>query len=756
MLQGDIERAQSLIDDYREQLQAIDATLQEQEALTGENLTKMSPMAQCRYLLGVMMQDKAETLLAEGDKRGALSLLAGGKTRDGGKMSGALQHFYNVFVRYPNTTWAPDAGSRANRVKSLLEREYGARIDIEVSEEQWDTVRRLQFQEARALYNQQQFEQAVDAYLSVLNLFPEGETSVAAVGELARCYIELQDALMARMAIRYLAEGFCKRPDVLSRAGDELIRIAELYGERGIPERREALYHLFFEMFDTHPRTPAVLFRFGEEQWARENRHGALKYYTQITQTYTNSPYYYDALNKLAFAYHDMGETVAEIKALQAYVDGLDKEARPGPRYISGKYRLADAFRELGGKYIPSAFNRYAEIVKALTGDPAPYQKTEADREANTKVLQAAMFYKAYCTSLLEQPAEKVPAFKAQAIKSYRELVDAFPDSEFAPVALSQVGTLWTVLEKPDAAREALQELQKRYPDSNEAKNAKFVLANNLLKLGRRRQATQVFKEMFADAGLYSAGQMLTVGREMQNAGEYALALEAFELVLGKTDERPFREPALMGKGKVLIDSGQYADGAQVLETLLKEYANSGHTIEASFYLSRAYASLAAKEQDEDARFDLFNNAVLAMKRMRKFAREKGDQAASDLEVARIFGRKARAEREYGSAEKAEQYRNDAVAAFQTLIMLGDAGDAKLRPHIEDAYRDCLPLLMDMGRYQDAFDDADRYLELFPSGRHVVAIRGIRSQARMKTAAMGSAPDTGLEAETEMDAAPAE
>jgi tetratricopeptide (TPR) repeat protein len=754
MLEGDIEKAQALIEDYRDQLQAIDNTLREQEAETGENLTKMSPMAQCRYLLGVMMQEKAETLLAAGDKRGALPLLAGGTTRAGGAMSGALQHFYNVFVRYPNTTWAPDAGNRANRVKGLLEREYGAKIDIEVSEEQWNTVRRLQFQEARALYNQQQLEQAADAYLNVLNLFPDGATSVAAVGELARCYIELQDDRMARVVTRYLAEGFCKRPDTLSRAGDELIRIAEVYKERGIPERREALYQLFFELFDAHPRTPALLFRFGEEQWAAENRQGALEYYKQVAETYTNSPFYYDALNKLAFAYHDMGERVEEIKTLQAYVDGLEKEARPGARYISGKYRLADAYRALGGKYIPTALNRYAEIVNVLTQNADPYQKTAEDKEANARILQAAMFYKAYCYALLEQPAAKVAAFKAQAIKSYRDLVEAFPQSDFAPLALSQVGTLWTVLEKPDEARKALEELGRLYPESNEAKNAKFVLANNLLKLGRRQQATQVFKEMFADAQLYSVSQMLTVGREMQQAAEYALALEAFDLVLGRTDERAYREPALMGKGKVLIDNGRHAEGAQVLETLLKEYENSGYTIEASFYLSRAYASLAAKEPDEDVRFDRFNNAVLAMKRMRKFAREKGDQAASDVEVARIFVRKARAESEFGSAEKAEQYRNDAVAAFQTLMMLGDAGDAQVRPHIEDAYRDCLPLLMEIGRYADAFADAERYLEQFPAGRHAVEIRGIRSQARMKLATARTAAPAGAEAETETEPAP--
>jgi tetratricopeptide (TPR) repeat protein len=753
MLRGDIEGAQSLIDDYREQLESIDAALQEQEDATGDNLTKMSPMAQCRYLLGVMLQDQAEKLIAAGDKKAALPLLAGGKNRSGEATAGALQHFYNVFVRYPNTMWAPDAGNRAKRVKEMLERDFGARISIQVSEEQWDKVRRLQFQEARSLFNQQQFEPAVEAYLTVLNLFPEGDTSVAAVGELARSYIELQDELMADMTIRYLAECFCEREAYRSRAGDELIRIAEMYGERNLPERRTAVYESFFTLFTKHPRAPSVLFRFGDEQWDKENREGALVYYKRLAETYTNSPLYFDALNKMAFAYHDAGKLAEEVKVLQAYVNGRKKEDRPGPGYINALYRLGEAFRQLGGKHVPSAFNRFAEIEKSLTENPARFQKTAEDEAANAKILPAAIFYKAYCYSLLEQPPEKVQGYKQQAIKSYANLVAKYPQSEFAPVALSQVGTLWTVLENPDEARKALDDLRKQYPDSPEAKIAKFVLGNNLLKLGRRRQAMEVFTEMFADAQVYSAAQLLTVANEMQNAGEFDLALKAYDMVLAKSQERAHREPALMGKGKVLIEKTSYAEGAATLETLLKEFENSGHTIMASFYLSRAYSSLGAKDPDADKRFDLFNNAMLAMKKMRKFAKEKGDQAASDIEVARIFVRKAKAEAEFGAADKAAQNRNDAVAAFQALILLGDAQDPKVRPHIEDAYLDCLPLLMEIERYQDAFEDAGKYLETFPSGKYVTDIRGFRSQARMKMETLGIAPEAGAEPPAEEPAA---
>ncbi len=64
--------------------------------------------------------------------------------------------------------------------------------------------------------------------------------------------------------------------------------------------------------------------------------------------------------------------------------------------------------------------------------------------------------------------------------------------------------------------------------------------------------------------------------------------------------------------------------------------------------------------------------------------------------------------------EQAILYRNDAVAAYETVIMFRNANDAEVRPHIEDAYFYCLPLLLEMERWDDALQDADRYLEKLP------------------------------------------
>ena len=72
----------------------------------------------------------------------------------------------------------------------------------------------------------------------------------------------------------------------------------------------------------------------------------------------------------------------------------------------------------------------------------------------------------------------------------------------------------------------------------------------SLLDLGLRDQAVGVFKQMFSGGGQYGMGQILTAGRELFDAKEYEIAVEAFDRVLASAEERQLMEPALAGKGR--------------------------------------------------------------------------------------------------------------------------------------------------------------------------------------------------------------
>jgi tetratricopeptide (TPR) repeat protein len=784
---GDIPGAMALIDDYKEQLISIDKSLQAEEARTGDNLTKLSPLAQCRYMIGVIMHDEANRILkAGGSKQKALDLLIGkdlGKNSKGRskRSSGALQHFLNVFIRYPNTAWAPDCGNRFREVEATLKVVFDKEIKAKITEEQWNTVEVAQFREARSLFNQQRFKEATETYEKVLSLFPERETSVSAMGELAACYIELEEYLLCDVVVRHLAERFCRHETLMAKAGDQVVRVAFKFSERQDAARMQGAYDVFFTYFKKHPRTSQELFRFAEEAFRADQFDKAFAYYEQIVADHKGSTVYFDALSKVAYVYGKQGNPSDEIKALKRLIDELKVEDKPGPPLISAMYRFANAVKTLGPKYVPMAITKYTELEKLLATKTSrqAYEHSAKDIEANIGILQGAIFYHAMADCMRKTvPAnvqaafdkkykKKVPPelilkthYKAGAIKRLLKLVDDFPDSPFAPASLSQCGALYTVLGKSDEARKTLQRLQKEYPDTPEAENSVFMIGVSLLELGMRREAITYFKEMFSGTGNYSAGQILRAGKELYDADEAEIAIEAFDLIIKTEKAQGFLEPARVGKGRALCSLKKYTEAADVLRAALKDYPRSGYTIELCRSASQAYAAVASELADVEARRALFDEAVVAMKRARKFSKDVGTQTELDVGVARIFERKAAAELKFGDVEKAEAYRNDAVAAYQIVIMFGNPNDKEVSPYIEDAYFYCLPLLLEMERWDDALQDAERYTVDFPKGKYTLKIRQYQNKARVSggskaepeaadTAGVATAPSVKAEAEAE-------
>jgi TolA-binding protein len=774
MLNNNIEGAMALIDDFRDQLKDIDRNLRKTAEQTGEDLTKLSPMAQCRYMIGMIMHDESKRILKEGgDRQKAYSLLVG----SGGK-DGAVQHFLNVFIRYPNTSWAPDAGNRFYEIQETLKVVWDKEIKAKITKEQWEAVEQAQFREARSLFNQQQFENAIDVYEQVLKLFPERETSVSALGQLAACYMETEQYLLAETVARHLAERFSQNKDLMSNAGDQVLRIAFNYSERGDKAREQETYDIFFTYCNNHPRIAGELFRFGESSFREKNYDQAMSYYTQVVSNYVDKPVFFDALSKIAYIYGEQDKQAEEIKALKQLIDALEKKDHPGHALPSTMFRFANALKKMGDRYLPLAITKYSELEKLLGDEQTRirYQNSGDEAEANKQILQGAMFYRAMADCMRSTVPKKIQAYfdkkykrkvppelilksyyKSGAIKTLLELVEKFPESPFAPAALSQVGTLYTVLEKPDDARKTLQQLKKDYPKSSEAENADYLMGKNLLDMGMEREAVTFFKEMFSGKGDYKASQILTAGKALFEAKQYKIAIEAFDRVIKTEQDRSYLEPARLKKSQSLVALKKYDDAAEMLRSMLEDYPKSGYTIEICRSASEAFSAVASKMADENKRFELFNEAVSAMKRARKFAKDSGPQTELDVGVAQILERKAAAEREFGNEDKAIEYRNDAVAAYQTVIMFRNPNDEEVAPHMQDAYVYCLPLLLEMERFDDALQDATRYLSDFPNGKHTLKVRQYQSRARVGGGGLETetedetGPETELEEPTEAD-----
>lgn len=742
LMKGNFDGAMKLVEEYREQLLQIDEILKDEAKETGHDMTRLSPMAECRFLIGSIMQQEAEKKIKAGKPRDEIrALLVGKKDAGGREQPGALQHFVNVFFRYPTTSWGPEAGTRLREVETML-KQIGVESTYAVPAEQWTKVERAQVQAAKVQFNSHQYAEAAEQYRKFLSLFPEGQTAIPAMTDLAVCYMEQDEDIFADTVARHLAERFSgKKADLRNLAGDAVLMIAGAYSERKKPAKSAELEDLFASQFPDHPRTVGFIYRLGEKQYARQDYTAAMAYYTKIITGFTNSPLYFEALSRMATCYRETGKREEEVKMLTQMCAGLEARPTPGPQFILGKYRLGAAYREMGPRFLPSAFNRYAEIIKLLGTTPQRFQQNSQEEEANAKILDGAMFSTAFLYTQMTPPEGSPPdAYKLMAVKTFEQLVAKFPKSGSAPLALMQMGAIWTMLDKPDEAQKALARLQKEYPDSQEAKNARFMLARTLLSLGRKEQAIAEFKKMFADkGGAYSPAQILSAAGELQKAGENQVALEAYDTVLTMSKDRDIVERALAGRGRVLISLKKFVQGVEDLDKLLNTYTNTGFTVEASLSLSQGCSELGAKEPDEKKRMDLFNKAVASMNRAAKFANTSEIRARAALITAQVSELKAKAAEEFGPKERVDVYRGKAVATYQVMMSGYDPNDKEARPYVEQAFGECIPLMVTMGRWQEVFDDATKYSELFKGGKWEPQVRSWLNQAKSKLATQAPA-----------------
>jgi len=750
VIRGDIEGAMQLVDDYTPQLRGIDQALREQSEELGEDLTRLSPMAQCRYLIGEILHDRALEIIEEGrDPDAALPLLIGRRTSRG-QQSGAVHHFLNVFIRYPNTSWAPHAGNRFRQVEDLLDRQFGRQVNVTVTREQWEEVERAQFREARALFNQGRFAEATENYLNVLGLFPEQATSISAMGELASSFIEQESYTMADAVARHLAERFSQHEEHSTPAGNQVLRIAAKYLDMNQRDRHRETYEVFFAFFSRHPRTLLDLQRFAREAMSGEDFDTAMRYYGQIVRDFKGRSAYYHALSSMARIYSLQGDLQRKNRVLRQIISEKTEGNVRSHLRVNAIYRLANLTREMGEEHVDRAQAMFRQVRQILESEhAADFAANEAEEESNARLLQGAIFYGAITDAMrtsvpdpirnrLQERAGRELSdeeilnnfYKVGAIRQLNQLVEQFPQSVFAPAALSQIGTLNTLLGRTQEASDALARLERDYPDSAEAANAVFMIARNLLDMGRREDAVDYLARMFEGDTDYPISQILSAGQELQEAEEFGIALTAFERVISRTDERRYVEPARIGKGQALYGLGRYGEATTWLDQVIADYPQSGRTITISRTASEANAALALQQEDGDQRRALFNRAVELMRRALQFAQEPGVQAQLEVAVGRVLERRAEAEERFGSATRAREFKNEALAAYQTIMMFRDASDRDVATHMQEAFGRAVPMMMELERWQDVFDDAQLYLENFPNGRYAGAMRQAIVRAR--------------------------
>ncbi len=731
-IRGEAEKASGIVKDknYFEILKNIDDSLRE------EDLLRYSPMAQCRYMIGDIMETEGRKLAAT-DPAAAIKALGE-----------SLQHFINVFFNYPASPWAVECGKRAEALKSYIEGELGRPIKIPPIP--MGPVMDAQFKIARTHFLNQSYEQAIESYNSVLAAFPEAPQSVKGLGQVTESYIYLNKFEEAEVVMSYLSERFGANKELQEAGGKALVQIADVYSSVGKPDLAKRTYDAFFQGYPDHKDVPVTLFKFGDVAFSQDAWQQASEYYEKIITTHTNSHLYLTAYSKYATCYSKMKDAKKELEVLSVYVQKLPKSAA----LITTKYRIADAYAKMKSDdpyqtktNLLVALRGYAEIQRLVAKEPNPYVATADDRKTVTEIKRLSTFRTGYCFAKLKDPGNPAlqVAARKKAIGSYETYLKLFPNADPKanprdpePLVLSYLVTLYTAEGETKKAQASMDALRGKYPEHDAVVNALYQTVWNLMELGQPEKALAAAEEMVANAEKYGAAKLLKIGELMLENEKYDLAYKALSRAYEMWGEKKAIERVMYNYAEAANKVGEHEEVVKVLTMLIDEHPKSYYSIPASFTIAESLSFMGGKlkESNPAKSKEYFQTAKKAMKRLYRVV---GAQALSKETSA---GYRAHADYVMGLISINSGSADEAMGSFQRLLMLADAKNPEVAPWYEKAFIKCLPLMKERDQtvkvnVQDLYDMAMTLMEQIRKGDAYKLAKKTRNQTRGQLISMG-------------------
>ena len=786
-LRGDISKATDIIEEYKPQLQDLHDQIVEHDPDGKEGLLRQSPLPECLYLQAKMLWDEAQAEYKKPSKNKdrILELLLGPRSKEGGKRDtskGAFGMSTLVFLKYDTSSWAANAGDLSKTVCDFVNATYGngkVVVRAKITPEQIAKVRAAQFKEAAEKMAEGRYEDAIEAYFAVLAKYPELAESVAAVESIASMYIDLsldtkeadkkaEYRLNADAVEGYLAERFSGLKDkvVMTSAGDAVLRLAAKEIEVKNPAQADVLYEEFCRNYTRHPSAANMAAKRASDLQKEERYEAALKFWGIIAESYTNSSVYASSLARISECYGKMGDSAAEIDWKNRYLAVETVKVR----LLQAKFQLAQLYQKDGLDILAACatneaaesveaeerrgtaqivraikeFSGFAAAADAALKDPS----TNADDTEKYKELrEGAMFMVGECWRRMKRPEKNLPAYRERAAKGYEAYLAEYPEGRWAKGVYVRLGTIYTAMGDIAKSKDAFDRLAKKFPDSDEAKNAKPSLAKNLIEMGMKKEGTEIYAEMLrTEGGAYTAGQFLNAGEALIDAKSWDLANQAFEkaIRLAATNQTTIVARARLGEAKCAWRQGSLPEARDALDRFLADKKMSAMAIaaDAHFMLVSIASEQGRTEKDATLRDKDFGAAMASLNKVRTYwaAKPKWEQDQLELLSGDVLVDRMKAEEAMGLKDEARETCGKAAAKFQAFIQAKGPTEAvpfeKMEPgqvkNLERAYASLVPLFAKMGAEQ-----ADRvmkfgqeYLDLFPEGKARTEIANCMNQAK--------------------------
>ncbi len=787
-LRGNIKRANMIIEEFEEDLEAIDDQINEADPEGRLGLKKVSPLPEVMYLQAKMLWEEAQKEYAnpKRDDETVKGYLFGEKDDSGRRNGkGAFNLSISVYTRFEMSPWAPLAGEMAEEVRKFAEEKYQAKIKTKITAEDIARVRAAQFKTAKDKFLAQEYIPAIVDYMDVLSKYPEMEESVYAIQNVIYSYLDaINDEQNAELKAEYrdnadaiegyLAERFSDNPDnvIMTSAGNSVLACAARELERNETERADRLFTWFVTNYRRHVKAASIAAGKGGEMSKAGKIDDSIRYWGYVEQFYTNSNFYAASLLQLAQNYEKKGDRDA---AKEYYKKYLPVETSPANRNVA-QMQLAQMFQKdgldiltgseniedeaertkaekTGMVQIINAIKQFTDLAAQSAVAMQDNRLSEAEKTTLDKLREGSLFLAAQCRGRLGQSLKKIGKTEdaekqmLASATAYDDYIAAYPQGEYAKAAYVQQGTIYTALNQLDKSKEALDRLSRAFPDSEEAKNAKPHLAKSLIEMGMKREGTEIYAEMLRTQGAtYSAQQFAAAGEALIEAKSWDLANQAFEraIKLAGTNYPQTVARARLGEARSAYKQGSLAEAREALDMFLQDpkMAKMAIAADANFLLVEVAKEQGRQEQDEAMRGKYFGAAVGALKKVRTYWAKKPqwEQDQLDLLSGDVLVDRMKAEEAMNLKEAAAETCGRAAATFQVFIQAHgpsdelpfDQMDDGSKANLERAYATLVPLLAKQGAEQadQVIKFGEQYMQMFPNGKNATAVGNAVNSAR--------------------------
>lgn len=415
---------------------------------------------------------------------------------------------------------------------------------------------------------------------------------------------------MAQQAQLSLGQYFYENGDY-QRARTVLERIVTR--DRESPQTPRALYQIgmiardegnddaalayFRRVVDNHPEAaiaPNAQYAVGTTLVRLERYDRAAQAFETLGQEYPNSPYAQRIGLALADVYYELGQYQKVIDEVNRRRSQLDAEARERATFL-----LAEAHNQLRNS--EDAILNYRQIIEnnpdspyyrpALYGLAWNYYREDtyqwaADRFAQVHadhrdaLAEKATYYEAvnrYLDNRLQTAAAR-----------FQELLDTWPESEFADQAYYELGTIHYEQRRYESANEAFRAVVDNFPNSPRRGDAFYMLGNTYIALNNFDGAQESFDRAIT---LDAAPDSLKTAVIFQKAwlqydqGQYSDAAPAFISLYQRDAAADRKEDALFWGAESFYQTGNLGRAQSLFQQYLNEYPNGTHGAAARYAL---------------------------------------------------------------------------------------------------------------------------------------------------------------------------